>query len=272
MHHKIQKSRKHKKLKAVDPFNFKAQEEQRKIFSDNLPPKSNDQEVPWSFKNRFSQPKRRVESAASSQIPTKKKKREDEFVKLKWENEHQYLSRINRQTSDFVNEQLLKIKYDMIDSDNEREGKNDDKDEDGLSRKEKALLADKNKLRKKASNAKGIPQKKIKKPKKTIDLLNTHERVTFGERVDQPPNLSNVAKKLATKIRDKPSKTGGKNLLLKGLLDEKKSSDIFTPLSTKNHSTDSTIKCGDKSRQDMLIKERNRVIEAYRNSKRQRNV
>uniref|UniRef100_A0A915JDF9 Uncharacterized protein n=1 Tax=Romanomermis culicivorax TaxID=13658 RepID=A0A915JDF9_ROMCU len=207
MYNKPQKSRKHKKIKAIDPFNVKALEERKKQNTKNLPPKNDEQEVPRAFKELLlmgqQMDKASTDKAGKRKTKRNKKEEDDEFVKHKWENEQQFLNRINRETSNFVNEQLLKIKYDIQEKlqDDSDEG---DSDEDynvqnSTIRKETKLL-NSIVIKDSTSNQKGtIPKKKRKKRKNQADPLKMTDFVAFGERNDNPPNLTPFIGKLSKK-------------------------------------------------------------------------
>ncbi|XP_030064419.1 coiled-coil domain-containing protein 137 [Microcaecilia unicolor] len=215
----------------------------------NSKPKNlDDQEIPFKVREimksrkEMKEPKRKKKKAAirskhgpgfQSDIPVPK------FKRQKGESVDGYLSRMDRAT-----QHVMFLTKNQL----EREP-------------EKERVMDKNLQKTKSQRKKDFDRKKLdkflrkKEEKKEMRLEKElfEDQVKFGEVAMQPPSLTAKPRKSAVK-----GKPGEKELLLKSLLDQK------SPLHVTKPPTVSL------ARQRMMAEERDRVIQAYRDLKKQR--
>ncbi|PVD38528.1 hypothetical protein C0Q70_01144 [Pomacea canaliculata] len=254
---KPQKSKKHKKIKFVDPFYHGERKERMFAGRDNAP-ENLDQEVPRRFKELI----RNTKQAAELKKKSRKQKREiirnmkkaqdlntclepmpqaPVFQKEKGETNKAFMNRVNMETKEVIKESQLEKKY-RIDRTSSSH-----KEDEGKSKKKEKL-----KLRKQAKKE----REKEKKQAKTEDFDKFQDKVEFGEVVHAPPIIKTLPRK--ANQSDKP---WVKSLLLKdNLLENSASSHQLGKCNLRKN-----LSPGQQLKMDSL---RQSVIDLYRQNKK----
>lgn len=300
MGRRIAKSKRHKKIKAVDPF-YKG--ERKKLLDkdadriNNKPSNPDNQEVPRKLKEIAYSVKQLKEGTLN--IKTRSKRYFDEgddygptvkgcerpiqsmpvFTKTPGETERNFLRRIHVASEKAIAEAKLEKKFNITII--------DDKEEDASTVKQKFLLDAKPVVisKKLVSEAKKLKRKRFEEKRKAKkqanfekhldDFSHLKDEIRFGEVATEPPSMTFVPTKVAsvTAIR----KPGNKPLLLKELLNSKETADIRRDLRLTGKSPsdiDLTIKrkhlpVADRRK---LETEREKAIHAYRILKKQQQM
>jgi len=285
-HRKIESSKRHKKVKAVDPF----YDGHRKKLLDkdaglvNRAPKDiHGQEIPRKMKEMMEM----SEKIAKGVLPVKRKRKKrrkgleieikgDDFgvmqpgmkrplkpaptFKMKpHETEYTFLARVGRIAHEVVERTKLESKLD-VDITRKESGEiqvTKQNDIDGELRKELNIEDDKKSGRKKSEkHIKRRIKEKEKKEKKKEDKIDefkviNNDEIPFGEVVTQPPNLNFYPKNAPEK------NTGYKSLILNKMLN------------TNNQAAPSTgkRKLLDPSQRQSLELEQRRVVHEYKKMK-----
>jgi len=299
-HRRLQKKNR-KKLKSVDPFNFgkNSIRETKALSKNNIAPNLDELDAQPMSKSSRDLAELILSSAKTFPVKNKKRPRnrlieETEkagFVRRRYENEAQFMRRVGNLTHHLVQEEFMKVKYEIAGRDvkelaadlKELDEKAKRRKEQKAARREKLFRARQQEVGEHqhfqkehhdeslGSNSKGDNEQKpakksrlsLKDRKKRLKreqeeddaadlMLNAREVIAFGERVDAPPEFSQQCK-----FKQK-NRVGEKKLLLNAL---------FHPKSNGIDPTVESPKSGPKQGNEA---ERLQVIEAYRQLKRQR--
>uniref|UniRef100_A0A1I7TPX7 DUF1014-domain-containing protein n=1 Tax=Caenorhabditis tropicalis TaxID=1561998 RepID=A0A1I7TPX7_9PELO len=244
LHRRIPKKNR-KKLKSVDPFNNKANAAR---FQDS---NKQSNQAPVNLKDE--QPLTKAMKSmmsANNPIVTKeeaKKRKKQKNAVLKQAEE------LGMKKGKFETEE--EKKEESVDDD-----ESDEDDEDGEEPKKiRKVEGDDEKNKKSQKLSKKERRKETLKARKADEqkrkagevLINSREVIEFGERYDAPPTFAGSLKK---KFEPLMAKAGQKTLLLHSMLQKGAQKTEYLNDSTK------------------IQEERQRVIDAYRNIKKQRNV
>uniref|UniRef100_A0A1I7TPX6 DUF1014-domain-containing protein n=1 Tax=Caenorhabditis tropicalis TaxID=1561998 RepID=A0A1I7TPX6_9PELO len=268
LHRRIPKKNR-KKLKSVDPFNNKANAAR---FQDS---NKQSNQAPVNLKDE--QPlTKAMKSMMSANNPivtkeeAKKRKKQknavlkqaEELGMKKGKFETQEAKR--REEADKAKEQRKAEKRKLKEEEKKEESVDDDEsdedDEDGEEPKKiRKVEGDDEKNKKSQKLSKKERRKETLKARKADEqkrkagevLINSREVIEFGERYDAPPTFAGSLKK---KFEPLMAKAGQKTLLLHSMLQKGAQKTEYLNDSTK------------------IQEERQRVIDAYRNIKKQRNV
>ncbi|XP_029455093.1 coiled-coil domain-containing protein 137 [Rhinatrema bivittatum] len=214
----------------------------------NAKPKNlDDQEIPFRLREimksrkEMNEPKRKRKVEVKSKhgpgfqsdIPVPK------FKRRKWESAHAYIERMERETR-----HVMFLTRNQVERAPEKEQTLEEKLQKTKSQRKKNF--DKKKLSK-------ILRKKEDKKEMQLEKELFEDQVKFGEVAMQPPSFT--AKPRKGVVKGKP---GQKQLLLKSLLDQNSSLGMKKPATAS------------MARQRIIEEERARVIQAYRDLKKQK--
>ncbi|CAH1795583.1 unnamed protein product [Owenia fusiformis] len=286
---KPQKSRKHKKLKPIDPKyldedrksknrhirKFVSPDEKleskkkhgRGYMQINSAPKSlEDQEVsksmmnliklkadPFAFKKK-KQKNKFKDGVANEKLEkgmTRPIEPVPEFVQRKGENDHQFHNRIDRTVQMVISKSKFDDKFNRVE-----EKVLDPKVEKKIKKKQKKRLErkqEKNELKK--EKLKEV--KEYRKDKKRTGWENLHDKVEFGEVAMAPPTLTAKPRKISKKS-DRP---GNKDLLLKKQLADTQTKTFLKQREIGKTLKRKTLPVGMQRKQDI---ERENAIRQYR--------
>ncbi|GFT48076.1 uncharacterized protein NPIL_93941 [Nephila pilipes] len=268
---RIPKSKKHKKLKFVDPcYKGSAPKLIKRNLLPNQPPRDvDDQQISRQLekiielknkgklkrRKRKKVPKDDFIIVKNSIVDTEEPGMERQIKKLpavvkqkRFESEYQFIGRIQRMTNMAIEEANMEQKYDVEVKDVDGKGNVElvsaPKEVSERKREKRKMLAERKK-----------EKKKLKSDEKEFDLKK--ERVSFGEVASAPPVLT-------AKLRKAPefNKAGKRELILKNMLPSKTEpkEEKVTPLSKK-------WKNMQPEQKKALENERLRVVQLYRTMK-----
>lgn len=276
MGRRIPKSRRHKKLKSVDPFRKDAGVPKPVDPRANRPPKSLEQEVPRSFHVLFDgtgdeeepEKRRRKRRGAKNLITVQRSKMESEqrgmtrplkplperLEQQPDETDDQFLKRLDHLAGRAFTEAAIENKFNVrVDRDEQGRIVVDPKGGDALDESYGARKRQKRKLREQKLKEK--KRQKASARQQQSDFGHLQDQVAFGEVVHHPPAITaQVRKADSTKL----SKPGRKELLLTKLLRE--TGDGRADLTVKRRE----LPTGDRQR---LEAERQRAVFLYRKMK-----
>ncbi|KAL5018034.1 hypothetical protein ScPMuIL_003756 [Solemya velum] len=261
---KLQRSKKHRKLKVVDQFAIGDRTSKRNDILPNQRPKNEEeQEIPRKLKFYINK-KDELKNYSAKKHKRKKKGQNDgasrmepgmtrplrpapKFVQHKGENDKKFLSRVDKETQHVILKAQLEDQY----------GVELHETKDGTTVKKAKGMSDKKRERLKEHKE----RRKMKKASHAIDKdmeLKFKDEVKFGEVVMEPPVLT--AKPRKAQKTDTFSKPGKKSLLLKEII-EKNSGNKREPGQTQKRKHMSF------AQQRIMDAERQKAIEQYRNIK-----
>ncbi|XP_037571766.1 coiled-coil domain-containing protein 137 isoform X2 [Dermacentor silvarum] len=236
MGRKIPKSRRHKKLKSVDPFRKDAGAPKQDDPRANRPPKNLEQEVPRSFKVLFDgmnddeepEKRRRKRKASKNLISVQRCKMESEqrgmtrplkplperLEQQPNESDDQFLKRLDHLAGTAFTEAKIENRFNVrIDRDEQGNTVVNPKGGDVLDESYGARKRAKRKLREQKLKEK--KRQKLSTRQQQSDFGHLKDQVAFGEVVHHPPDITaHVRKADSTKL----SKPGKKELLLTKML------------------------------------------------------
>jgi Txe/YoeB family toxin of Txe-Axe toxin-antitoxin module len=276
---KPQKSRKHKKMKAIDPFYTGDRPSDRNAYKFDLAPRHGDeQELSRSVreiiqlktiaKSGNRRQRKRASGSGGEDINTNEKlgviergvtrpfKSSPEFKQQRGESQAAFLRRIDEETRAVIQKAKFDDKYHM-DSDSEPEQTTE------ASRNDKKMKRLKRKREKLAEH------RRRKKEDKFGDFEQLKDKVQFGEVAMQPPMLTARPKRPAGQNATPQAGTKSKSLLLAKYLDGTMADDSGTT-SAKSRSSGGTASKRRRlclAERVLLDSERQRAIQLYRDLK-----
>jgi len=304
-HRRLQKKNR-KKLKSVDPFNYgkNSIRETKAHSKTNIAPTVEELDAqPMSRSSRDLA--EHIASSSKKTFPAKSKKRprnrlteETEkagFVRRRYENETQFMRRVGNLTHHMVQEEFMKVKYELAGRDvkeiaadfKELDEKAKRRKAQKMARREKFIQAaarqreqeegEQQRFQQEAVgvNVEDDVEKKAKKQRISLKdrqrqlkrehneddaadlMLNAREVIAFGERTDAPPEFTKQCKFTPN------NRIGERKLLLKSLLEPKSNGIVAEDKSSPK------AKESERSKKDNE-EQRLQVIEAYRQLKRQK--
>ncbi|XP_013387013.1 coiled-coil domain-containing protein 137 isoform X2 [Lingula anatina] len=269
---KLQKSKKHKKIKAIDPFYVGKRGKDREVKPVNSKPVNfEEQEMPrkvvelMEFKllpvNRKKKKKRAgIQEPMMEKGMTKPLPAVPKFKQRKGESEHAFFNRMDRETQEVIAKAQFEDKY-KVDLNAIEKG-------EVKVKKKKKKISERKRERQKERKVKQKIQKTNKVEKKATGFEKLEDNVKFGEVAMEPPTLT-AKPKQASDI----AKPGRKSLLLKEVIRDNQSHNInksvFGP---KSREVGQTVKRKHLSfaQQRLVDGEREKAIETYRLMKAKR--
>ncbi|XP_055342924.1 coiled-coil domain-containing protein 137-like [Paramacrobiotus metropolitanus] len=262
-HHRTQKSSKHKKIKAIDPF-YSGPRRQIMFKADknaNKPPSlgAGVQEVPRRLRDIV-----RGTADSNKQKPQKRKAKgllmhqRPDFKQGKYETLTNFYRRMDKAASDAITKAELEMQFDVH---FDKKGKNKltiAKKKDPVTSEVPAPKVSKSQKRKLKLQRK-VEEKMAEDVDEFAEMADTF---TFGEVVDAPPDI-----KAAPHKAPERKKGGKKNLLL--LKSVSGSSGVHPNPDNFNSSSKTTTQSISSARQEQLRQE---SVQAYRQLKKQRNL
>lgn len=278
MGRRIPKSRRHKKLKSVDPFRKDAGAAKPIDPRANRPPKSLEQEVPRGAMMLFEstdgeEPKRKraKRRASKNLISVQRSRMESEqrgmtrplkplperLEQQPNESDEQFLKRLDHLAGRAFTEASVENKFNVrVDRDAEGRTVVDPKGGDAIDANYGARKREKRKLREQKLKEK--KRQKLAAREQRDDFSHLKDQVAFGEVVHHPPEITAHVRKADS---DKLTKPGRKELLLTKLLSGQSTGGQSTgDLSAKRKS----LPAADRQR---LEAERQRAVFLYRKMK-----
>lgn len=272
---KPQRSKKHKKIKAVDPF-YEGDRKNRREKLSNLAPKNEDEQaIPRKVqffidlkgdeKNFVKKKKRkknrnqqhnaeplRVERGMSRPLKPVPK-----FVQGKRETDKSFMNRVELETQRVLLKSKLTDKY-KVDFDDLEQG-NVVKKKKSMSQQKKERLKEKKK--------KNVLKKVEKKRDKEGDFSDLRDNVKFGEVAMEPPAITAKPRKAETD--DGVPRPGKKSLLLKEIITDNAITNSGHSTANKTRELGQTKKRKHLSmaQQQIMDKEREKAIDLYRQLK-----
>ncbi|XP_076310213.1 coiled-coil domain-containing protein 137 isoform X1 [Tachypleus tridentatus] len=272
MGRRIQKSKRHKKIKSVDPFQKGKEFRHQNQHTNHEPSDEDIQEVP----RRLQELIKMKTLAKENKLRNKKKKfkKHDRITvtsdvvvgdvqgmkrplkevpykiqQEEYESEFQFIQRLHHATERAIAEVRMEEKYGINKEEQDLAIVNSQTKENGESSKRKRNFHEKKRLK-----------KKMKREEKIDDFGYLKDDVSFGETASHPPSL-----KIRPKMgRTNDKKAGERQLFLKNCI----SKDVATELvsSNKKKKLDLTVKRQELSFSDhrRLEAERKKAIELYR--------
>lgn len=237
MGRRIPKSRRHKKLKSVDPFRKDAGAPKKDDPRANRPPKSLEQEVPRKLQVLFdgmnddeepAEKRRKKRKASKNLITVQRCKMESEqrgmtrplkplperLEQQPNESDDQFLKRLDHLAGRAFTEAKIENKFNVrIDHDEQGQTVVNPKGGEALDKNYGARKREKRKLREQKLKEK--KRQKLSSRQQQSDFSHLKDQVAFGEVVHHPPDITaHVRKADSTKL----SKPGKKELLLTKML------------------------------------------------------
>jgi len=185
------------------------------------------------------------------------------FKKFRWESDRTFFNRIQQETDAEVHQEMIKIKYEKPTPKGRPSHSAADLSPSSSKERKRNAMEPTEITVKADRHRQNEPKKKVFKHRS--DPLNRKETIPFGERVDAPPDL--IFPHLKTRTSSTKS-TKKSDLLLHSVVNSATGSSWAITSSSDSNLHSSTIKCDDPSKQKLLEEERRRVIDVYRNLKR----
>lgn len=264
---KPQKSKKHRKIKFVDPFyNGERKQIHQKTRQDEAPKNDDAQEIPrkvqffmdnkekFKIGKRQKFKKKKAKDTFQKMIPGQTRPLDPPpvFIQKKKEKERDFLNRVDNATQKVLLQSKLSDHYGM---------NIEDIDEGDLKKKKSMSKSRKEKLKHKKEKM------KQKKHERDIDNKETEflkDDIQFGEVVSAPPTLTSKPRKA---VKDEQfSKPGKRSLLLKEIILANSASSPNSSLRSSNREIGQTTKRKNLSmaKQQVMDAERQKAIDLYR--------